>query len=91
MDVSVDLEGRELSVGSTTVQLPNETIRQLREIADDHLDDATATAIVKDLIEDQIRPFLQATSRPVEPATIEQEIEEAFQPHLYSYHHRQTG
>lgn len=90
MDVSVDLEGRKLSVGSTTVQLPNETLRQLREIADERLDAATATAIIEDLLEEQIRPFLQAAGRPIQPDTIEQEIEDAFQTHLYLYHHRQT-
>ncbi len=91
MDISVDLKGRELTVGTTSVQLSNEHIRQLREIADTSFDDATATAIVEDLIMDQIRPFLQAADRSIEDSTIEQEIEEVLQTHLFLYHDRQTG
>jgi len=90
MDVSVDLTDRELMVGTTTVQLSNESIRRLREIADTGFDDATATAIIEDLITDQIRPFLKAAGQPLRSDTIEQEIEEAFHTHLYLYHHRQT-
>lgn len=93
MDVSVDisLSERRITVGVVSRTLSNYNIKYLRRLVDGAFTDETATAAAEQLLREQIIPFIRKTGRRVSVDVVEQEVEEAFDAHLYSFQEQQRG
>lgn len=85
IDVKVSLEERKLRVGEVERTLSNYNVKYLRQLSDEEFNDAKAEAAVEELIEQRIKPFIEATGREVSDGAVEMEVEEAFNAHLYIY------
>ncbi|MDY6778891.1 MAG: hypothetical protein SVU32_09575 [Candidatus Nanohaloarchaea archaeon] len=81
--VQVDLPERTATIGEEDITLSNHNIKHIREHADTSINSQTVSNVLQQLIDSQITPFLSEAGRPINQETIEQEVREAFDTHLY--------
>ena len=85
LNVEVSLSRRIILLGSKEINLSNYNIKHLRKLSDNSFDESKAEKAVRELIFEQILPFLRSSGRPLSKKEVEKEFEEAFEPHLYTY------